>query len=167
MDLKPIPKDPCPGWGEKCLIRSVQQLLLRDPGYRGDGGSLGPDAAINRIDTDAPMATQIRVKPTGRRGSKRGLNCCVNGLRRNQESSSRPSCQRIGPDRRSRFGPALGSTSGQYMLRRGRMGGSARVSVLASFASSRSRRNSSMRARMAAKSSAARGRFTFSPHWVR
>jgi hypothetical protein len=31
------------------------------PFYRGDGGSFGPDAAINRMDPDA----QIRVKPIG------------------------------------------------------------------------------------------------------
>jgi len=89
--------------------------------------------------------------------------CCVDGLRRNQESSSRPSCPRVGPDRRSPFGPAPTSPSSQYALRRGRSGGSDRASVWPASSRSTSRRNSSMRARMVAKSSAARGRFTSAP----
>jgi hypothetical protein len=110
---------------------------------------LDPRAAI-------PLRKSLISSASSRGRCKRGPKCCVSGLSRDQESSSRPSCRRIGPDRRSRFGPALGSTSSQYMLRRGRMSWFDRVSVLPAPTSSRSRRNSSMRARKAAKSSAAR-----------
>ena len=100
-------------------------------------------------------------RPSSRRGPRR----CVSGLRRNQESSSRPNWPRIGPDWRSWFGPAAGSTfcQYQYVLRRGRVGGSDCISVWPAFPCSRSRRSSSMRARIVAKSSAARGLFMSPP----
>ena len=66
----------------------------------------------------------------------------------------------MGPDWRTRPGPSPISEGGQRMLPPRGSGGSRCTSSLGF--PSRSRRNSTMRARIAVKSSAARGRFTFS-----
>jgi hypothetical protein len=66
----------------------------------------------------------------------------------------------------SRPNPAPLSDGGQRRLRARWDGGSRCKSLSVACGHSRSRRNSSMRARMVAKSSAARGRVTFPLHWL-
>jgi hypothetical protein len=70
------------------------------------------------------------------------------------------------PDWRTRPNPAPISGGGQRRLRARWDGGSHCKSLSVACGHSRSRRNSSMRARMVAKSSAARGRVTFPLHWL-
>ena len=67
------------------------------------------------------------------------------------------------PSGRSRPGPALLANGGQRMFPLRGIGGSRGASPSLGLAPARSRRSSSRRARMVAKSSAARGRFTASP----
>ena len=87
-----------------------------------------------------------------KRGSNRGPRCCASGLRRNQQSRSRPSraSGRIGA-----LGSALPISQTRQVVRRGRSIWVGRVSALP--ASSRCRRNSSIQAQMVAKSSAGGG----------
>jgi hypothetical protein len=70
---------------------------------------------------------------------------------------------RIYPDWRTRPGPALVSDDGQRIALRRGIGGSRGASFSLGLVPSRSRRSSSMRARIIAKSSAARGWFTSAP----
>ena len=86
----------------------------------------------------------------------------MNGSRRSQLCRSQ-SRLRIGPGCRTCRGPALISRCDQCPTLAERIGRSDWISLSGACAPSRSRRSSSMRARMAAKSSAARGRFTAFP----
>jgi len=96
------------------------------------------------------------------RGSRRGPRCCVNGLRRSQLCRSQ-SRLHIGPGCRTCPGARLISRCDQYPILAERIGGSDCKPLSGACARSRSRRSSSMRARILAKSSAARGRFTAFP----
>ena len=103
---------------------------------------------------------QYQPRPRGR-GCKRGPRCCASGLRRNQKSRSRPSRASRETD-----GLVLGAVISRcdpYSYLAERCGRSRGKSLAGACVASRSRRSSSMRARMAAKSSAARGRFMFPP----
>ena len=104
------------------------------------------------------------AKPECRRSDWRPSSLATVAVaeRRNQRSHTELRCV-PGPDGGTLPGPAVVSNGGQRMLPPRGRSGSGCASFLLGLACSRSRRSSSRRARIVAKSSAARGPFTAFP----
>ena len=109
----------------------------------------------------AHLEESLASAPLGA-GSKRGPCWCAAYSRLAYQGLSRSSGA-PDPDWLTRPGPSLVFDGGQRMAPPGGMRGLRCASLSLGLVPSRSRRSSSMRARMVAKSSAARGRFTAFP----
>jgi len=109
----------------------------------------------------AHLEESLASAPLGA-GSKRGPCWCAAYSRLAYQGLSR-SIGAPDPGWRTRPGPSLLSRSGERMLPPRGIGASRCRALSVASAPSRSRRSSSMRARMVTKSSAARGRFTAFP----